>query len=204
MTSRTGRTGSDESVEDRELVRRCLEGDQDAYRELLARYEHAVFGLVRRMIADPEEARDLAQETFIRTFRNLKQFDPERKFSSWIFRIANNLCIDHYRRRKLDTVPLFRHSEGEAEETWDLPDTEADPAEEFSDRELSRRLMAAVEALPPAYRVVLILRHQEDRAYEEIADILELPLGTVKARIHRAHRLLKEKLTRQGVDWIPR
>ena len=99
---------------------------------------------------------------------------------------------------------LLRQAEGEPEETWDLPASDPDPAVEFSDRELSRRLLAAVEALPPAYRVVLILRHQEDRAYEEIADILDLPLGTVKARIHRAHRLLKEKLTRQGVDWIPR
>src|SRR6185503_16023796 len=109
------------------------------------------------------------------------------------------LCIDHYRRRKIDKVPLLRPAEGEAEGKWDLPDAEARPADEFSDRELSRRPMAAGEALPPAYRGVLILRRQEDRAYEEIADILELPLGTVKARIHRAHRLLKEKLTRQGV-----
>jgi RNA polymerase sigma-70 factor (ECF subfamily) len=78
-----------------------------------------------------------------------------------------------------------------------------DPAVEFADRERSRRLLTAVQSLPPAYRVVLLLRHQEDRSYGEIAEILELPLGTIKARIHRAHRLLKDKLTRQGVDWIP-
>jgi RNA polymerase sigma-70 factor (ECF subfamily) len=155
------------------------------------------------MVPDSEEARDLAQETFIRAFRSLGQFDQSRKFSSWLFRIANNLCIDYYRRRKLSTVPLVRQADGEDEEVRDLPSPDVDPAVEFADRERSRRLLTAVQSLPPAYRVVLLLRHQEDRSYGEIAEILELPLGTIKARIHRAHRLLKDKLTRQGVDWIP-
>ena len=189
--------------EDRDLVRRCLKDDQAAYRRLLAKYERPVYGLVRRMVRDEEQARDLAQEAFIRAFKNLRQFDQERKFSSWLFRIANNLCIDHYRRRKLDTVPMVRHSEGEVEETWDLPDDSPGPAEIFSDRELGRRLLAAVESLPPGYRIVILLRHQQGLAYDEIAESLDLPLGTVKARIHRAHRLLREKLTRQGVDWAP-
>jgi len=192
-----------DTLEDLDLVRRCLRNDQAAYRALLARYEHAVHGLVRRMVPDSEEARDLAQETFIRAFRSLGQFDQSRKFSSWLFRIANNLCIDYYRRRKLSTVPLVRQADGEDEEVRDLPSPDVDPAVEFADRERSRRLLTAVQSLPPAYRVVLLLRHQEDRSYGEIAEILELPLGTIKARIHRAHRLLKDKLTRQGVDWIP-
>ena len=170
---------------------------------LLAKYERSVFGIVRRMIPSDEDARDLAQEAFIRAFKNLKQFDLDRRFSSWLFRIAHNLCIDHYRRRRLDTVPMVRHSDGEEEETWDLPDDGPSPAEGFSDRERSRRLLAAVESLPPTYRVVILLRHQQGLAYDEIAEALELPLGTVKARIHRAHRLLKEKLVRQGLDWIP-
>lgn len=189
--------------EDRDLVGRCLRNDQRAYRALLAKYERAVYALVRRMVPDPEDARDLAQEAFVRAFKNLEQYDPERKFSSWLFRIANNLCIDHYRRRKLETVPLVRQHAGEEEETWDLPDAAANPAETFSDQERGRRLLAAVQALPPGYRMVILLRHQEDLAYEEIAETLGLPLGTVKARIHRAHRLLKEKLQRQGLDWIP-
>jgi RNA polymerase sigma-70 factor, ECF subfamily len=189
--------------EDRDLVRRCLRNDQGAYRALLAKYERPVYALVRRMVPDPEDARDLAQEAFIRAFKSLAQYDQERKFSSWLFRIANNLCIDHYRRRKLDTVPLVRRQDGETEETWDLPDPGTGPAERFSDRERGRKLLAAIGALPPGYRVVILLRHQEDMSYDEIAETLGLPLGTVKARIHRAHRLLKEKLVRQGLDWIP-
>lgn len=192
-----------DQTEDRELVRRCLKGDQDAFRILLAKYERPVYGLVRRMIRDEEDARDLAQEAFIRAFKNLKQFDLERKFSSWLFRIANNLCIDHYRRRRLATVPMVRRVDGEEEESWDLPDSGPSPAETFSNRERSRRLLASIESLPPVYRMVILLRHQQGLAYNEIAETMELPLGTVKARIHRAHRLLKEKLTRQGLDWIP-
>jgi RNA polymerase sigma-70 factor (ECF subfamily) len=192
-----------DQTEDRALVRRCLRNDQAAYKALLERYQRPVFALVRRMVANEEEARDLAQEAFIRAFRNLKQFDQSRKFSSWLFRIANNLCIDHYRRRKLDTVPMVRRSDGEEEETWDLPDTGPSPAETFSDRERARSLLAVVEALPPVYRMVILLRHQQGLTYDEIAETLDLPLGTVKARIHRAHKLLKEKLSRQGLDWVP-
>lgn len=188
--------------DDRDLVRRCLANDQAAYRLLVQRYEGPVYALVRRMVRDEELARDLAQEAFIRAFRKLDQFDIDRKFSSWLFRIANNLCIDHFRRRKLDTVPLVRGT-GDQEETWDLPDTESSPAEAFSDRERSRRLLAAVEALPVTYRAVILMRHQQGLAYDEIAEALEVPLGTIKARIHRAHRLLKEKLERQGFDWLP-
>ena len=188
--------------EDRELVLRCRRGEEAAFRRVLDKYRRPVFALVRRMVSDEEDARDLAQEAFIRAFRHLDQFDPERRFSSWLFRIANNLCIDHYRKRKLDTVPLARVREGEPEETWDLPDPGPGPGEIFSRRERGRRLLEAIESLPPRYRVVLLLRHQQGLAYEEIADSLDLPLGTVKARIHRAHRLLKERLTRMGLDWL--
>jgi RNA polymerase sigma-70 factor (ECF subfamily) len=192
-----------DASEDRELVLRCLNEDEEAYRRLLEKYRRPVYGIVRRMIPDDEDARDLAQEAFIRAFKNLRQFDLERRFSSWLFRIANNLCIDHYRRRRLKTVPMVRSYDGETEETWELPDPSPGPGEEFSDRERARRLAATVQSLPPGYRVVIVMRHQQGLAYDEIAEALDMPLGTVKARIHRAHRLLKEKLTRMGVDWIP-
>ena len=192
-----------DASEDRELVLRCLKEDEAAYRRLLEKYRRPVYGIVRRMIPDEEDARDLAQEAFIRAFKNLRQFDLERRFSSWLFRIANNLCIDHYRRRKLDTVPLVRSFDGETEETWELPDPTPGPGEVFSDRERARRLAATVQSLPPTYRVVIVMRHQQGLAYDEIAESLDVPLGTVKARIHRAHRLLKEKLTRMGLDWVP-
>lgn len=191
-------------TDDSHLVSRCLKGDQQAYRLLLERYRRPVYGIVRRMVRSDEEARDLAQEAFIRAFKNLASFDQERSFSNWLFRIATNLCIDQHRRRKIATVPLVQGGvDGEEERTWDVASDGASPAEEFSDAERSRKLAEMVGALPPLYRAVLVLRHMEDRSYEEIADILNVPLGTVKARIHRAHRLLKEKLVRRGFDWIP-
>lgn len=193
---------SSDRSEDRELVLRCRQGEEAAFRQLLDKYRRPVYAIVRRMVPDDEDARDLAQEAFIRAFRHLDQFDPERRFSSWLFRIANNLCIDQYRKRKLDTVPMVRAREGETEEPWDLPDPGPGPGEIFSRRERGRRLLATVESLPPRYRIVILLRHQQGLTYDEIAASLRLPLGTVKARIHRAHRLLKERLTRMGLDWL--
>ena len=193
-----------DSREDSHLVRRCLKNDQKAFAQLLEKYRRPVYGIVRRMIPNDEEARDLAQEAFIRAFRNLDKFDPNRSFSSWLFRIATNLCIDTYRRRKLDTVPMVHAGrDGEDERSWDATDEGPNPADRFSDRERARKLLEVIQSLPPMYRAVILLRHQEDLSYDEIAETLELPLGTIKARIHRAHRLLKEKLTRQGFDWVP-
>jgi len=163
-----------------------------------------VYGIIRRMVPNDELARDLAQEAFIRAFKNLGTFDRERSFSNWLFRIATNLCIDHHRRRKLKTVPLvLAGREGDEERTWDVPDEDPTPAETFANRERGRRLSAVIESLPPVYRAVIQLRHIESRSYDEIAEILQLPLGTVKARIHRAHRLLREKIIRRNLDWVP-
>jgi len=191
--------------DDRDLVERCLLNDQKAYRLLLDRYRRPVYSIVRRMVNNDDEAQDLAQEAFIRAFRNLEQFDLNRSFSNWLFRIATNLCIDHHRKRKIKTVPLVRQDRegGDEEQVMDAPDTGDTPAEIFSDRERGRRLGEIIDSLPPLYRAVIQLRHIESRSYEEVAEILELPLGTVKARIHRAHRLLREKLVRRDYDWTP-
>ena len=188
---------------DSQLVERCLRGEQKAYRELLEKYRRSVYGIVRRMVPNDEDARDLSHEAFIRAFKNLEKFDPERSFSNWLFRIATNLCIDHPRRRKLKTVPLvYPGKEGEDERTWDAVDTEPTPAEAFSQHERGRRLSNIIDSLPPVYRTVIQLRHIENRSYEEIAITLDLPMGTVKARIHRAHKLLREKLVHQKLDWV--
>lgn len=190
--------------DDARLVERCLRGDQKAYADLLERYRRPVYAIVRRMVPNDEEARDIAQEAFIKAFRKLDTYDTTRSFANWLFRIASNLVIDRHRRRKLVTVPLVRTGrDGEEERTWDTESGGPSPAEEFSDRERGARLGKIIDSLPPGYRAVIVLRHLESRSYDEIAEILELPLGTVKARIHRAHKLLREKLVRQRLDWVP-
>lgn len=184
-------------AEDVELIRRCLANDQAAYGQLLARYRRQVLALVWRMVSNREEAQDLAQEAFIRAFRSLHTFDPSRSFAAWLFRITTNLCVDHYRKRKLDTVSLVQASGPDREErTLEIRSETAGPDEVYADRQHAERLDQLVKSLPAPYRIVVLLRHQSDMAYEEIAEALNLPLGTIKARLHRAHKMLREKLER--------
>lgn len=190
---------SEKRDNDADLIRRCLANDQSAYKQLLEKYRRQVLSLVWRMVSDREEAQDLAQEAFIRAFRSLHTFDSTRSFPAWLFRITTNLCVDHYRRKKLDTVSLVQEAGHDRDErTRELESPDIGPDEEFAGKANAERLDAMVRALPAPYRIVLLLRHGSDMSYDEIAEALNLPLGTVKARIHRAHKMLKEKIERWG------
>jgi len=181
--------------DDPELVRRCLAGDEGAYRELVGRYERQVYSLAFRMVRVREDAEDLTQETFVRMFRALDRYDPTRAFPAWIFTIAARLSIDHVRRRRLKTVSLTRVEPGSEEErTIEVEDTSLGPEELAVRSEEERAAGDLIGSLPEHYRVVVMLRHQQGLSYEEIAEALRLPLGTVKARIHRARALLKQRL----------
>jgi len=180
---------------DPELTRRCLAGDERAYRELVKRYERQVYSLALRMLRVREDAEDLTQETFVRMFKALDRYDPSRPFPAWLFTIAARLSIDHIRRRRLKTVSIFRQDPGtEEEHVLELEDTTPGPAELAERSEEERATEALIAALPEHYRVVVLLRHQQGLSYEEIAEALRLPLGTVKARIHRARALLRDRL----------
>jgi RNA polymerase sigma-70 factor (ECF subfamily) len=179
------------------LVRRCLAGDEKAYRELVELYQGQVFSVVLRMVRRREDAEDLTQETFVRMFRALDRYDPQRPFAAWLFTIASRLAIDHIRRRKVQPVSLTQREAGSDEEyDIEVPDPGPTPDEVTSRTEEERRTEELIRSLPPHYRIVVMLRHQRDLAYEEIAEALHLPLGTVKARIHRAREILKGKLER--------
>ncbi|HYM81309.1 MAG TPA: sigma-70 family RNA polymerase sigma factor [Candidatus Limnocylindria bacterium] len=181
--------------DDAGIVRRCLAGDEKAYRELVERYQGQVYRLALRMVRGAEDAQDLTQETFVRMFRALARYDPSRPFAAWLFTIATRLCIDHIRRRRVKLISLTRREPGSGEEqTLELEDPGPGPDELTARAEEERRTGDLIASLPPHYRVVVVLRHQQDLSYEEIADVLHLPLGTVKARIHRARALLKERL----------
>ncbi len=189
---------------DAELVRRCLDGNADAFRTLVERYQADVFSTAVRIVRRPEDAEDVTQDTFLRAFRALKRYDPARPFGAWLFTIATRLCIDFHRRNRAKTISLTQPEEGSAEEerTIDLVDPGDRPDEETEKSELARRLEALVMELPPDARAAILLRHQHDMAYEDIARALNAPLGTIKARIHRARIALKEKLLAQGdIPW---
>jgi RNA polymerase sigma-70 factor (ECF subfamily) len=191
-------------ADDASLVRRCLKDDPDAFRFLVERYQGEVYGLALRVLGRAEDAEDLTQETFLRAFRALGRYDPTRPFGAWLHTIAARLCIDHHRRNRAKLVSLTQPEEGTAgeERTIELEDPADRPDEEAEKSELARRLDALVQELPPDSRTAILLRHQQDLPYEEIARVLGVPIGTVKARIHRARIMLKQKLLAQGdIPW---
>ncbi|HEX7243189.1 MAG TPA: sigma-70 family RNA polymerase sigma factor [Longimicrobiaceae bacterium] len=186
-------------VPDHELVARARKGSQAAYRELLGRYQRPVFSLVYRMVRDREQAEDLAQETFVKVFNNIERYDPKYKFSSWIFKIATNLTIDVIRKKEPVTVSLDGSrnatSDDEIEATRITVASDDENPEELQEaRELGAEIEVAIGRLRPEYRTALLLRHVEGNAYEEIAEIMGVPLGTVKTYIHRARGELRESL----------
>lgn len=181
---------------DQEVVRHAVIGREAAYRELIRRYQRPVYSLIFRMVRNRELAEDLAQDTFVKVLNAIESYRPEYKFSSWIFKIANNAAIDHLRRRSLDTLsldgsPHAENSEAIEATTLQVSDTAESPLDEVANRELGTSIEAAIASLRPEYRSCILLRHVEGRSYEEIAEILELPLGTVKTYIHRARNELR-------------
>jgi len=186
-------------VSDQQVVVFAQEGREDAYRELIKRYERPVFSLIFRMVRDKETAEDLSQETFIKVLNNIDRYRPEFKFSSWLFKIANNITIDHLRRRQIDTISIEGAPDAitaeRARATAVTVTSGGESAlEELESRELGEAIEKAIARLRPEYRACIILRHVEDYSYDEIAEIVKLPLGTVKTYIHRARQELREYL----------
>lgn len=186
-------------LSDQEVVLQAREGREAAYRELIRRYERPIFALIFRMVRDRELAEDLSQETFVKALNAIASYRPEFKFSSWIFKIANNAAIDHLRRRELDTLSLEGSPHAATPEAMQatalqIGNREESPLEAVEARELGSAIEAAIGRLRPEYRSCILLRHVEGRAYEEIAEILDLPLGTVKTYIHRARNELRQML----------
>ena len=188
-----------QNLPDADVVALAQEGREVAYRELIRRYERPVFSLVFRMVRDRATAEDLAQETFIKVLNNIEKYVPEFKFSSWLFKIANNLAIDHLRRRHIQTVSMdgapdaTTASQIEAT-SFELASHGESALEELEAKELGSAIERAIAALRPEYRSCIMLRHVEGRSYEEIAATLDLPLGTVKTYIHRARHELRKAL----------
>jgi RNA polymerase sigma-70 factor, ECF subfamily len=187
------------AASDQQIVVWAQDGAETAFRELVRRYQRPVFSLIYRMVRDREMAEDLAQETFIKVLNAIDSYRPEHKFSSWIFKIANNAAIDHLRRRDPDLLSLNGAPDAVSAERQEatalqVRDVGESPLDELEARELGSHIETAISRLRPEYRACIMLRHVEGRAYEEIAAILDLPLGTVKTYIHRARAELRDSL----------
>jgi RNA polymerase sigma-70 factor (ECF subfamily) len=184
---------------DQDLARLCLKGDERAARELVERFQRPVYSLVYRMVRDRELAEDLTQEVFVRTFNNLQRYDRSYKFSSWLFKIAYNLTVDHLRKKQVKTISMHGSPDAVTAERQEATSLALESGEERPDavveaRELAGYLEEAIGELRPEYRTAILLRHVEGRAYEEISDIMGVPLGTVKTYIFRARRELRDLL----------
>jgi RNA polymerase sigma-70 factor, ECF subfamily len=186
---------------DAQLVARALAGSQEAFRELVLRFERPVYSLIVRMVQDPATAEDLAQEAFVKAYRSLSTYDASRKLSSWLFKIAHNTTIDHLRRHVPDTVSLEapQDEEGRGGLAAILSDASVeDPAAAAERRDMARSLERAISRLRPEYREAVVLFYLEGATYQEICDVTGLPLGTVKTNLHRARKELAAEMSALG------
>lgn len=192
-----GNLPQSEALSDHELIEATKDGDESAFAEIVGRYKNPITNYLYRFLNDYEEAVDLAQETFVRVYFAVERYHTGFAFSTYIYRIATNLAISEIRKRKrrnlISMTGLFRTDPDDQTE-FQPPDEKRLPDVEFEDNEAGRAIAAAITALPAKYRAPIILREIEGLAYEEIANVLGLGLGTTKSRISRARGLLREKL----------
>jgi RNA polymerase sigma-70 factor (ECF subfamily) len=187
-------TRGPEPLTDEDLVAAVLAGDRDRFGDLVDRYQGRLVNYLFRLLRNPDDAHDLAQEVFVKVYQVLDRYDPQYRFSTWLFRVAQNAAIDQIRRRRLKLVSLRQDDDEGESRDWDLPSPERGPYGELRNRERGDAIQQAIDALPWEYRELILLRHFGDLPYEEIARMKQMPLGTVKNKLFRGRQMLKDKL----------
>jgi len=180
---------------DQVLVKRTLRGDRKAFEMIVRKYHQPLLNYVGRMVGERELALDFTQDVFARAYASLRSYAPQFKFSTWLFKIASNLIIDHWRKKKLPTFslnePLGSDEDGL---TLDVPDDEPGIGRKFELAEIGRRIEGALEELPGPLRELFVWRHINELSYEEMAEIKGLPVGTIKNRVFQAKEMLRRTL----------
>ena len=184
-----------EGLNDDELVGRILAGEEDLFEVLVRRYQSRVLAHVARMVGNRDDALDLSQEIFLKVFGALDRYNPDYKFSTWLFRIAGNAAIDHLRKRRPRTVPLEVQDADGKMSSVEYKSHDLDPYGELRNLERGSAIARAISALPAEFRELITLRHFGGLSYEEIADVKQMPLGTVKNKLFRARAVLKDRLS---------
>ncbi len=174
---------------EKELIRRAQAGDADAFSALVAEHQQFAFNLALRVVGDPNEAEDVAQEAFVRAWLALANFRGQAQFRTWLYRIVTNLCCNRLPRLRRDLLAMGEEAAGHIPDERDL-----DPASSVEAEERRAFLHQQIEALPESYRLVVSLRYQQELSYEEIASVLSLPVGTVKTGLFRARARLRDAL----------
>jgi len=181
--------------EDAVLVKRAAGGDEAAFKSLIRRYKNPVAQIVYKLVRDRNQIEDLAQEIFIKAYQHLGDFDFEHQFASWLFKITNNHCIDYIRKKRLRVYSIDDQLKTEDGEIgYEIPDSTYEPDLNLLREQKSRLIRQTIESLPKKYREVIVLRHQEELSYEEIAKKTGLPVNTIKVQLFRAREMMYKSL----------
>lgn len=188
---------SQNTIDDLSLVEMAKNGDNKAYERLLKKYRKSVYYMLLKMVNNADDAEDLTQEAFAKAFNSLHKFDPKYAFSTWLFRIATNNCIDFIRKKRVQTISIDNPYESDEGDTmsFDIRDPDLNPNEVMLKNQRKEYIQMAVDKLPDKYKILVELRYFQELSYEEVAEELELPLGTVKAQLFRARELLNQELS---------
>lgn len=198
MASNSNINSPESREQDLEAVNRVLAGDSSAFQLLQTKYNRIIIALVRKMVRNEDDVEDLAQETFIKAYKALKTFQPGYSFSAWIYRIASNTCIDFLRKKRFMTVSLSQPvGNSDDDYFFEIEDKSYVPDIGVLADERKKALKEAIENLPDNYREIIKLRHEEEMDYNQISKQLDLPLGTVKAHLFRARKLLLADLKKK-------
>jgi RNA polymerase sigma factor (sigma-70 family) len=189
---------SEKAQRDFILVQRATNGDQRAFAELMGRYRDAIYYMLLKMVNNASDAEDLTIEAFGKAFKNITQYAPNYAFSTWLFKIATNNCIDFIRKKKANHISLDHNDEEHEKASMDIQAPVLDPEESLINEQKIKLMRSVVSKLKPRYRKLIELRYFNELSYEEIAEELELPIGTVKAQLFRARELLYNILKNTG------
>lgn len=186
---------STKDIDEKEIIKLILNGEKEYFKLIQKKYYSLIYNLIRKIIKDEDDIDDLVQETFIKVYNALPNFQFNFNFSSWIYKIASNNCIDFIRRKKLNFVYIDKNDESDDDEyKFDIKDPSLTPEEQLQKKERSHLLKQAIKKLPKNYQQVIHLRHEEELDYQEIAERLNIPLGTVKIHLFRARKQLLDIL----------
>jgi RNA polymerase sigma-70 factor (ECF subfamily) len=187
-------TSGAQQPSDEDLVAAVLAGDRERFAGLVERYQGRLINYLFRLLRNADDAHDLAQEVLLKVYQVLDRYDPQYRFSTWLFRIAQNAAIDQIRRRRLKLVSLRQDADDGEGRDWELPSLERSPYGNLRNRERGGAIQRAIDSLPWEYRELILLRHYGELPYEDIARLKQMPLGTVKNKLFRGRQMLKERL----------
>jgi len=181
--------GGDKRLEvtDYELVQKCLSGNQGSFAEIVARYKKLIYNVVYNFIGNSPDLKDLFQEVFLRVYKSLANYNPDYQFSTWVVKIAANVCLDQLRRKRAEQMTM--------EDITEVSDNRPNPEDQYIARERLEKIRKAVQELPEDYRILVILFHQQELSYEAMGQILDQPITIIKNRLYRARLMLRDKLS---------